>query len=180
MRIPGTPFHDDSPSLEDQIKHEKRKLEVVLEVVHELLKLTLKNLEKRDLSEVMPHEFFVALGVAEKAEISEEALRLTPGVVARFAMILNLPPSLVPIVTKSCTEEPQHCGGVLAEELDTYFREKPKLLVEARGKFVLIKGRSVIGIFDTFQHAVEEGINRFDVVPMLVRQILDVEPILHL
>jgi hypothetical protein len=63
----------------------------------------------------------------------------------------------------------------LAQELATFEREKARLLAQARGKFVLIKGDDVIGTYDTQIDAINEGWRRFGNVPILTKQIVEFE-----
>ena len=67
--------------------------------------------------------------------------------------------------------------AVLTRELATYEREKTRLLAEARGKFVLIKGDDVIGTYDTQIGAIHAGRRRYGGVLLLVKQVVDVDPI---
>jgi hypothetical protein len=64
----------------------------------------------------------------------------------------------------------------LEKELETYHRELAKLLVH-EGKYVLIHGESVAGLFDTQEEAVEAGDDRFGLDPFLVHQIREKEPV---
>jgi hypothetical protein len=43
------------------------------------------------------------------------------------------------------------------------------------GKFVLVQGQELIGVFDTAENAVSEGIRRFGLNPFLVRNVLEKE-----
>ena len=61
--------------------------------------------------------------------------------------------------------------NVLEKELETYDTNKEELLREHEGKFVLIKGEEVIGIFRTELAATNGGHKRFGYVPILVREI---------
>jgi hypothetical protein len=75
--------------------------------------------------------------------------------------------------------------NVLAEELAYFDEVRKDLLSNSEGKFVLIKGRQVLGVFDTGQAAYEHGLATFGNVPMLVAQILKEDmvarfPALHL
>ena len=47
-------------------------------------------------------------------------------------------------------------------ELRTYDRERGRLEDEHRGKFVLIRGAQIAGIFDDFQTASEHAARRFE------------------
>jgi len=64
---------------------------------------------------------------------------------------------------------------VLEQETQTYEQHKPELMSKAEGKFVLIKGQEVCGVFETMMDAVSQGYERFGNVPFLVKQILEVE-----
>ena len=66
--------------------------------------------------------------------------------------------------------------ALLDEEVQTYETRKPELLGNSEGKFVLIKGGEVAGIYESETDAITDGYNRFGNVPFLVRQILRVEP----
>ncbi len=52
---------------------------------------------------------------------------------------------------------------------------RERLLREALGQYVLIKGNEVIGIFPSGQDAIVEGTRRYTLAPFLVRQIATVE-----
>ncbi len=67
----------------------------------------------------------------------------------------------------------------LERELATYSAKLPELL-EHEGKFVLIHGETVADFFSTFDDAVEEGRQRFGLVPFLVKQVLAIEPIVFI
>lgn len=58
----------------------------------------------------------------------------------------------------------------LETEQETYARELPTLLASA-GKFVLIQGDSVAGIYDTYADALKVGYERFGLSPFFVKQI---------
>lgn len=72
--------------------------------------------------------------------------------------------------------KPQAPTGNLQEEIDTYIRHLPELL-QQQGKFVLIKGSEVAGIFDSYQDALTAGYQRFNLARFLVKQIVAVERI---
>jgi hypothetical protein len=60
--------------------------------------------------------------------------------------------------------------------LVTYRDRLPELLAD-EGRYVLIKGRSVIGLFDDREEALREAVSRFRAEPVLVKQIRAREPI---
>lgn len=65
----------------------------------------------------------------------------------------------------------------LKQELRIYEREKNNLLSEARGKFVLIKGDKVIGIYASQEDALAEGYKQFGNKEFLVKEISEIEPV---
>lgn len=64
---------------------------------------------------------------------------------------------------------------VLATELNTYEQHRDELLETAEGKFVLIHGTEVAGMYEAQMDAINEGYWRFGNVPFLVKHILKVE-----
>lgn len=58
----------------------------------------------------------------------------------------------------------------LKEEMAT-FKEHLEELLRDEGKYVLIKGREIIGIYDDEHEAIREGAIRFGAEPILVKQI---------
>lgn len=65
----------------------------------------------------------------------------------------------------------------LEQELKTYEKEKEKLLSEGKGKFVLIKGDEIIGIYTSQEDALAEGYKRFGNEEFLVKEIIEIEPV---
>lgn len=59
----------------------------------------------------------------------------------------------------------------LRQELEIYDAHREQLLGEARGKYVLIRGDSIIATYDTEQDAINEGYRQFGNVPFLVKRI---------
>jgi hypothetical protein len=71
-------------------------------------------------------------------------------------------------------------GAVLAQEWDTYRRELARLLAEGHeGRFVLIKGRQVLAVYDAWATAREAGLRLYLREPFLVRQVCAEEPVLR-
>jgi hypothetical protein len=68
----------------------------------------------------------------------------------------------------------------LAEEMATCRAHLPRLVTEDRGRFVLVKGADIAGIFIDRSEAIQEGYRRFGIVPFLVRQITPDEPTVYL
>ena len=46
---------------------------------------------------------------------------------------------------------------MLKKELDTYVKQKSKLIGKFKGKFVLIKGNKIFNVFDTKIDAIRQG-----------------------
>lgn len=65
----------------------------------------------------------------------------------------------------------------LEREVETYRRKLPELLAH-KGKFVVIHGEDVIGIFDGFEDALRAGYERCGDDAFLVRQIRETERVL--
>ncbi len=61
--------------------------------------------------------------------------------------------------------------GPLAEELKTYQAQKADLLRQSPGKFVLIKGDQIVGLYDQEEEAYREGYQRFRRAAFLVKQV---------
>lgn len=76
---------------------------------------------------------------------------------------------------------PSEPGSALAEEWETYRREVGRLLAEGHeGRHVLIKGREIMGIWDTLKEAFAAADQRFPLQPFLVHQIQERERILRI
>jgi hypothetical protein len=69
---------------------------------------------------------------------------------------------------------------VLADERTTYGDRLSELVREHEGRFVLIKGHDVVGVFGDRSEALREGYRRFGIVPFLVRQVTASEPVVYL
>lgn len=65
--------------------------------------------------------------------------------------------------------------NLLTKETETYQNNKEDLLRESSGKFVLIKGEKIIGVYDTRNDAIKIGIDKFGNSPFLVKKISEVE-----
>lgn len=68
---------------------------------------------------------------------------------------------------------------LLKEEIETYQENKAKLVVESNGKYVLIKGKTIVGIYESEKDALSEGIAKFGNVPFLVKKIEEIEQVHH-
>src|SRR5437588_6623491 len=72
-------------------------------------------------------------------------------------------------------------GEVLCAEWNTYRRQIAHLLADGlEGRYVLIKGDEVIGIYESWQAAREAGLKRFLQEPFFVHAIRVEEPYLRL
>lgn len=68
----------------------------------------------------------------------------------------------------------------LEKELATYHRQLPALLSAGAGKYVLIHGEEVAGVYDTYQDAINEGYTRFRLDPFLVKQVAVTEQVQYI
>lgn len=79
-------------------------------------------------------------------------------------------------------EVPQHTKGeipmALELELATYRAHLPAIL-EHEGKWAVVYGDRIAGIWQTFEDALQAGYGEFGLTPFLVKQIHAVEPILY-
>jgi hypothetical protein len=67
----------------------------------------------------------------------------------------------------------------LEVEYATYKARLPELLAH-EGEYVLIKGEEVVGFFKTSRAAVREGYRRFGMVPIFVKKVAAVEPVIYI
>jgi len=69
----------------------------------------------------------------------------------------------------------------LERELETYLKERPRLLAEGQaGRFVVIHGNEVLGVYDTLEEALEAGYNRFGLDELfMARQIAEIDKPLY-
>jgi hypothetical protein len=64
---------------------------------------------------------------------------------------------------------------LLREELATYEAHRFELLGSARNRWVLIRGREILGTFESQRDAIDQGYRVVGPVPFLVRQVVEVE-----
>ena len=69
-------------------------------------------------------------------------------------------------------------GSILAEETEFFEQNRDKFVEEHPNQHLLIKGRELVGSFDTQTDAVDEGIRRFCAGPFLVRKAGEDAPVL--
>jgi hypothetical protein len=71
-------------------------------------------------------------------------------------------------------------GEPLAVEWSTYLREVSRLLAEGQeGRWVLIKGEEIIGIYDTHDEAAGQGYDRYLRQGFLIHQIQERERVIR-
>jgi hypothetical protein len=64
-------------------------------------------------------------------------------------------------------------------ELATYEREKERLLSENEGRYVVIRGDDILGVWDTYEDAIKAGYEKAKLEKFFVKQIQGIEKILH-
>lgn len=64
---------------------------------------------------------------------------------------------------------------ILGAELKTFQLNRDRLLATGEGKFVLVHGDEVVGVFESKMDAISQGYQKFGNTPFLVKQILKVE-----
>ena len=64
----------------------------------------------------------------------------------------------------------------LEQEIKTYERELPNLL-QHEGKFALIHGDEVAGVYDTYEDALKAGYEKYELKPFLVKRIQAIEQV---
>jgi hypothetical protein len=64
---------------------------------------------------------------------------------------------------------------ILGTEIQTYEQQRENLLGTSEGKFVLVHGTQVVGIFDSKMDAIAAGYQQFGNVPFLVKQVEKIE-----
>jgi hypothetical protein len=65
----------------------------------------------------------------------------------------------------------------LREELVFYESKKAEWLLAHEGKFVLIKGSKLLGVFETQEQAYSEGLQQLGNTPFLIKQVMKEEPV---
>lgn len=100
------------------------------------------------------------------------------GVEASAALI---PPANEPQMIHYTELPPAQPHSPLTKEWDFYRREVARLLADGHeGRFVLIKGEELIGIWDTEKEAEAVAHQRYWRQPCLIHQVRSCEPLLHL
>lgn len=62
-------------------------------------------------------------------------------------------------------------SNILERELETFEKNRKHLEEEHSGKFVLISEDKVIGTYDNFETAADEGLRQFGRTPFLIRRV---------
>jgi len=65
----------------------------------------------------------------------------------------------------------------LQREMETFERLKQELVAEHEGKYALIHGDYVAGIWDTYEDALKNGYESFELKPFLVKKIEGIETV---
>jgi hypothetical protein len=65
-------------------------------------------------------------------------------------------------------------------EIDRYDELLPELLQSSHGKFVVIKDRELLGIFDSNDDAYEAGLNRYGLTGFLLRPVREKQQVVSL
>ena len=68
------------------------------------------------------------------------------------------------------------CVMALEKELETFKRELPNLLAN-EGKYAIVAGDSIIGIFATYEDALTRGYAECGLKPFLVKKIQTIEQV---
>jgi hypothetical protein len=75
---------------------------------------------------------------------------------------------------------PANPSSALATEWETYRREVGRLLAEGQeGKFALIRGHEIIGLYESWDEARKAGLERFLMQQHMVHPVLAHEPVLR-
>ena len=67
----------------------------------------------------------------------------------------------------------------LDAELKLFGERLDEWLDRHKGKYVLIKNDDVAGFFDSAETAFENGVDRWGNVPMLIKKVVEHEPVEH-
>ncbi len=70
--------------------------------------------------------------------------------------------------------------GPLKKELETFEQHKLELLATSEGKYAVVQGDRVVGVWDTYADALTAGYKEFGVTtPFLVKQLTSIETVQH-
>jgi hypothetical protein len=65
----------------------------------------------------------------------------------------------------------------LEKELETFGKLKAGLLAEDEGKFAVISGGELLGVYSTYDDALKIGYEKCELRPFLVKKITAIEPV---
>jgi hypothetical protein len=65
----------------------------------------------------------------------------------------------------------------IEDEIRFYYANKPGLLATYRGRYVLIKGARILGVFDSHDAAVVEGLRIVGPMSFLVKHVMEAAPV---
>jgi hypothetical protein len=65
----------------------------------------------------------------------------------------------------------------LKMELETYEKHKERLIAESDGRFVVIRGENILGVYDTYEDALEAGYEKAGLNQFLVKKIQRVDQV---
>lgn len=68
----------------------------------------------------------------------------------------------------------------LEKELQFFEAHRAEWLQHHQGKFALVVGEELAGVYDSPQTAFEAGIDKFGNIAMLIKQILPTDPVAHI
>ncbi len=60
---------------------------------------------------------------------------------------------------------------LLRTELETYENHKDRLVSESQGKYVVIQGSDIAGVWDTYEDALKAAYGKFGLTPFLVKRV---------
>ena len=65
--------------------------------------------------------------------------------------------------------------NLLEKELAAYAQQKDRLVAESSGKYALVSDDEVLGVWDTYEDALQAGYSTVGLKPFLVKEIQPVE-----
>jgi hypothetical protein len=87
-------------------------------------------------------------------------------------------PNFVPVDRSRMPGAPvMEAKEYLETERETYEREKPRLLAESEGKYAVIHGAEVAGVWDTYADALAAAYEKYGLDAFMVKQIVAMDQI---
>jgi hypothetical protein len=65
----------------------------------------------------------------------------------------------------------------LEKEIQTYEKLKDQLVAEHEGKYAVISGEELLGVYSTYDDALKIGYEKRELKPFLVKKISSIEPV---